>query len=365
MTVRQWNLMGNKSQLLDFIWEEGFAPCMEQLASGNVVIGDLFCGSASVSRLCASKGVDTVSSDQMYWSHVVSRAYLEQTAPMEELEACAASLNALVDAELEARPAEKVTDPGYVQRTFTLRGNRMYYTETNGRRIDVYRKEIEKLRARPEVYYPMMAALLHASGLQSNCPGHLRAYMKAFAGRALQTVTLNVGRLGQVGLGRALKCTWGNAERLASWAAERCDIMYLDPPYNNRHYGKFYHVLETIARADCPVVAPGVTGMRADALTSDFSRRRTCIVALDTMLRHICEAPCKRVRYVILSYSSDGLMSEKEICEVMQKYADGTVDIRRRAHLRYNNPNKKRSQPQKDRKCVEEKLFVVRLKDTS
>jgi adenine-specific DNA-methyltransferase len=37
--------------------------------------------------------------------------------------------------------------------------------------------------------------------------------------------------------------------------------MYADPPYNAREYLPNYHVLETIARYDYPVIK-GITGMR-------------------------------------------------------------------------------------------------------
>lgn len=39
------------------------------------------------------------------------------------------------------------------------------------------------------------------------------------------------------------------------------DVLYLDPPYNSRQYCSNYHVLETIARYDNPVLS-GKTGLR-------------------------------------------------------------------------------------------------------
>lgn len=39
------------------------------------------------------------------------------------------------------------------------------------------------------------------------------------------------------------------------------DVLYLDPPYNARQYCTNYHVLETIARYDNPVLI-GKTGLR-------------------------------------------------------------------------------------------------------
>ena len=39
------------------------------------------------------------------------------------------------------------------------------------------------------------------------------------------------------------------------------DILYLDPPYNQRQYATNYHILETIAKYDNPNIH-GKTGLR-------------------------------------------------------------------------------------------------------
>jgi adenine-specific DNA-methyltransferase len=39
------------------------------------------------------------------------------------------------------------------------------------------------------------------------------------------------------------------------------DILYLDPPYNQRQYATNYHMLKTIAKYDNPIIH-GKTGLR-------------------------------------------------------------------------------------------------------
>ncbi len=41
------------------------------------------------------------------------------------------------------------------------------------------------------------------------------------------------------------------------------DVIYCDPPYNNRSYSKNYHVLNIIADTSCNAVLKGVTGLPA------------------------------------------------------------------------------------------------------
>ncbi|MCS5874311.1 DNA adenine methylase [Klebsiella pneumoniae subsp. pneumoniae] len=39
------------------------------------------------------------------------------------------------------------------------------------------------------------------------------------------------------------------------------DLVYLDPPYTKRQYASYYHILETIAFGDEPIIE-GVSGLR-------------------------------------------------------------------------------------------------------
>jgi adenine-specific DNA-methyltransferase len=48
------------------------------------------------------------------------------------------------------------------------------------------------------------------------------------------------------------------------------DILYLDPPYNEREYGANYHLLNTIARYD-NFIPQGKTGLR------EYARSQYCI----------------------------------------------------------------------------------------
>ena len=32
----------------------------------------------------------------------------------------------------------------------------------------------------------------------------------------------------------------------------QADVVYIDPPYNSRQYSRFYHILETLTKWDCP-----------------------------------------------------------------------------------------------------------------
>ena len=106
-----------------------------------------------------------------------------------------------------------------------------------------------------------------------------------------------------------------------------CDVLYMDPPYNHRQYCANYHVLETIARYDEPVLK-GVTGLRPqDDQKSDFCMKRRALPALEEMVKKTS------AQYVFLSYNSEGIMGKDEILQTMGQY--GQVDLMTRDYQRF------------------------------
>ena len=94
------------------------------------------------------------------------------------------------------------------------------------------------------------------------------------------------------------------------------DILYLDPPYNQRQYSANYHVLETIAKYDNPTLY-GKTGMRDCASQkSDFCNRRKVIQAFEHLIQST------DAKYIFLSYNNEGLMSFDEIQRVLASRGD-------------------------------------------
>ena len=90
------------------------------------------------------------------------------------------------------------------------------------------------------------------------------------------------------------------------------DILYLDPPYNERQYGANYHILNTIAKYD-KFIPQGLTGLR------QYSRSNYCIKknvkdSFDDLIKNA------EFRYVFLSYNNEGLMGADEIKKIMKKY---------------------------------------------
>ena len=92
------------------------------------------------------------------------------------------------------------------------------------------------------------------------------------------------------------------------------DVLYIDPPYNSRQYLPNYHVLETAAKYDFPEVR-GVTAQRPyENNKSDFCIKSKVSAAFSSLVENA------NFKHIILSYSTDGLMSIDEIENIMKNY---------------------------------------------
>lgn len=76
----------------------------------------------------------------------------------------------------------------------------------------------------------------------------------------------------------------GDANEIARDVTEE-DLVFVDPPYSDVQYSRFYHVLETIARGDCGVVSGvGRYPPPAERPSSDYSRVRASATAMANLL---------------------------------------------------------------------------------
>ncbi len=110
------------------------------------------------------------------------------------------------------------------------------------------------------------------------------------------------------------------------------DILYLDPPYTKNQYSVQYHLLETIALYDNPEIK-GITGARDTSnLTSDFSKVGNVHVAFEKIIARA------NFKHIILSYSSDGIMSKEYIESVLKRHGKPeTLVFKRIEYRRYLN----------------------------
>ena len=108
------------------------------------------------------------------------------------------------------------------------------------------------------------------------------------------------------------------------------DIVYLDPPYNERQYSKNYFPLNIIAGSPHTNVSlKGKTGIPEDCFLSSFCRKREVEESIKKLFQKL------KAKWVFLSYSSESLVSKDRMIEILEQF--GQVSLVERDYKRFKS----------------------------
>lgn len=314
--------IGSKEQLLSFIeeaWERFIGP-------GTFVVGDVFCGTAAVSRLFKRLGNKVIANDNLKLGYVFAHAALSiNSEPTFTRLFDANELPEDFESIMFATPYDRVLSylnslpgkEGFFFReycpggTSTRRFERRYFSDDNARRIDAIRHTLKKWRTADLLleaeYCLLLSDLMQATNRVANIAGTYGCFIKQWDARALRQICLERSPIVPSALDHGVHFSDANnlVENL------KFDVLYLDPPYTWRHYGAYYHILETIAQGDEPSVS-GRTGLRPWLNSkSRFCDRTDAANALRDLVT------CAQTRHILLSYSDEGLISHEQIMDIL------------------------------------------------
>ncbi len=325
--------IGNKSQLLDNIKE-----VVDKHAVDASTFCDIFSGTASVARYF-KQWYEIYSNDLLYFSYCLQRGTIENPRkPTFDKLASALGIsnpiqyfNEMATADMESLKQEK----RFFQNNYAPAGGRMYLTDLNALRIDYARNTIENWRRHGYLsdneYFYLIASIIEGIPFVSNISGTYGAFNKTWDIRSKKLFTLI--DLPVVDNGRNNKSYHKDGTLLLQEISG--DILYIDPPYNERQYLPNYHVLETAAKYDFPALR-GITGQRPYELQkSNFCSKRTVCSALDSLLKNA------KFKHIILSYNTDGIMSLDEIERIMKSHGiPSTYEVYFIPYRRFKSRNK-------------------------
>lgn len=304
--------IGNKTQLLDNIKE-----VVDKHAPEACSFCDIFSGTASVARFF-KQWYEIYSNDLLYFSYCLQRATIENPCkPTFELLSQKLGIydpilyfNEMSTECMESLPVER----RFFQNNYAPTGGRMYITDANALRIDFARNTIEDWNnagfLSPDEYYYLVACVVEGVPFVSNIAGTYGAFNKTWDIRSNKLFVLIDLPVVNNGLNNRSFNEDGTMllQRISG------DILYIDPPYNERQYLPNYHVLETAAKYDFPTLR-GVTGQRPyEMQRSDFCSKKTVVSAFDSLLENA------QFHHIILSYNTDGIMTLDEIEATMKKH---------------------------------------------
>lgn len=129
-----------------------------------------------------------------------------------------------------------------------LTGKRKFFSKKHAERIDLILNTVcalskSKLISESEYYY-LLCSLLESVALFSNTSATYQAFYKTYRANTLQDFRLVVPILSST----KISATILQEDSYSLIPEKKCDILYLDPPYNWRQYDSNYHLLNTLAR---------------------------------------------------------------------------------------------------------------------
>jgi adenine-specific DNA-methyltransferase len=235
-----------------------------------------------------------------------------------------------------------------------------YFTLENAGRIDAIREQIaaweRQVAITPQELAVLLTSLVYAVDKVANTVGQYDAFLKhlgeePYATDGRHRVDANVYRPLQLRLPQVVEtetCEAICADSLELVPGRPVDLLYLDPPYNNRQYVDNYHLLENLVRWEHPPLVGKTAKFPRAALKSPFSSRRRAGTCLVRLIRETA------ARCILLSYNSEGIVPDEVILGALAER--GRVTVYRQPYPIFGHgAGRSRRRP------LEERLFVCEV----
>lgn len=306
-----YRYIGSKARVADNIIEYLGEP---KLNDGFFI--DAFSGTGIVASKAADRGWKVTVNDMMHNAAVMSEARLLSKADV------AFSTFGGYDKVLEI--LDETEREGFIWREYSPASlheigiERKYFSEDNAKKIDGIVATIHGWKnggkISNEEFVLLIATLFFATNSVANIAGTYGCFLSKWQSQALEKLRLQPLEL------REKKVTYSvTTDDVFSVSSAPEDVVYLDPPYTKRQYASYYHILETIALGDEPIVE-GVAGLRPwKSKSSVFCYKARALKALIDL------TSSQKAHRVLISYSNDGHIQLDRLVEGLEK--SGTVEV--------------------------------------
>ena len=339
------NYIGSKKTLLNFIDYVLKKINGNFKNKNNIRFLDGFSGSGIVSKFVSEKYNYIVhSNDLEHYSYIICYAILK-VPYTQKLEDKINELN-----ELESTDNK---DYNLITENYSEKGKekRKFWSTQNAEKADAIIENIETELANKNItedeYKFLLASLLSSVDKVANTASVYGAYLKKYKTSALKDLELKPIHTNEE-IGNYDKNTNFNADINSKTITDNnYDIVYLDPPYNNRQYSSNYHPLNFIAKYDSSIVPYGKTGLLENSNKSNYSISKNVETSFTSLIENL------NTKYILLSYNNEGLMSSDTIKSILEKKGKTTL---------YKYQYKKfKSQTTQEDECVYEYLYLCEV----
>ena len=304
---------------------------------------DVFAGTGAVAQMLKQRGHTVFANDWQYYSYIINYAYIGwNTFPLFEVLLNNSEWKEIINNVPFLAPIFTFSNneryflsddvpcvqvlnylnnlsgiDGDFYHTYCEggRSGRMYFSCENGRRIQAIRDTIKlwfenQLISSQEQNW-LLGCLLESADRVANTASVYGAYLKHVKKTARKPLTLVALHPTPSTISpQQHRVFCEDSTVLVKYLQSvQFELVYADPPYNQRQYSSNYHILETIARWDLNTFEPrGVTGLRhREDQKSDFCARSKVADALSDLMAHV------NCSFFLLSYNNEGLLTEQEL----------------------------------------------------
>lgn len=350
--------IGNKQSLVESIHN-----IMKKYNVDGQTFMDLFAGTQSVGIYFKKQGYSVISNDWQYYSYLLGKAFIENNKELNFETLCqhlgiTTSYESILNYLNEIEGVE-----GFIYENFCPTGSankeyqRLYFLDENGKKFDAIRlklNEWKELSLLNEMeYFFLLATLIEAIDKVSNTTSVYGAFLKTFKNASAKQLVLKPLQFVINDKDNSTYC----CDALEFVKKYSADIIYMDPPYNTRQYSSNYHLLETMALYDNPILH-GKTGMRDyDNQKSPFSSKTKVKKFFSQIIENIDK---EKTKYIVMSYNNEGILPEQDIIEIMGKY--GEVIKEEIDYKRYRSDKDREDRVYKTDR-VKEYVFILKIRE--
>ena len=300
MDINNRRYIGSKASLVEEIYNS-----ISFYKKKNIVFADLFAGTGIVGNYMLNKNMDIILNDTLYSNFVIYDAWFgKEKINIKKIEKIIKDFSILESKKLKDNYFSKIY------------GNK-YFSNNDAKKIGYIRDEIDKLKLNKREKNILITSLIYRADKIANTVGHFEHFLsKELKDKDVVLTIPNI----EIDIKNNVDIYNQNANDLVKNI--KCDIAYIDPPYNARQYINFYHVLENLARWEKPTKFEG-TSMKFERnhLKSDYSKAKAPKVFEDLINNLKCKVIVVSYNntYTANSISSNNKISEKEIISILSK----------------------------------------------
>jgi adenine-specific DNA-methyltransferase len=324
--IYRLNYIGSKHQLLDWI-VSFMKKCTEWDSFEEKTIGDMCSGTGIVSYYFRKQSARVISNDAELYSSIITHAFTLSIYT----EKCK-EIICMLQEKIDKR--EFIDTIGFITTYYSpYNGNeRKFFTIDNAKIIDFIWNELRLMKESLsfDEYQFLLASLLLSADAVSNVPAVYGCFLKEFKAKAVKTLIfcpIHTNEKPPLEGSQTFQSDILNKDFLLK---NKYDLVYLDPPYNERQYSKNYFPLNMIANPHTEIPLKGKTGIPSDCFISPFCRKGDLVkTAFDSFFAGI------QAEWIFVSYNSESLLTKEEMISIMEKY--GVVSMIERDYKRFKS----------------------------